>query len=148
MKRPEPSHRSWQMGVTLTLPYTLPFFRTEALTHSVSVSTMETHTHIHTNTLSIEALSSIKHRTPPLSEAEQRTEKQASGLGLSVGEEGQRMGVNNTGLPTPCRQGCSAIWPDGGRVWVFLCAVERAVVGLRHRQHGTWIGVPAKRINY
>lgn len=136
------------MGVTLTLPYTLPFFRTEALTHSVSVSTMETHTHIHTNTLSIEALSSIKHRTPPLSEAEQRTEKQASGLGLSVGEEGQRMGVNNTGLPTPCRQGCSAIWPDGGRVWVFLCAVERAVVGLKHRQHGTWIGVPAKRINY
>ncbi len=70
------------------------------------------------------------------------------GRAVSAGEEGERVGVNNTSLPTPCRQGLSTIWPGGGR-WLGTPPHHREhFIAPRRREHGTWLGVAAKHINY
>lgn len=63
-------------------------------------------------------------------------------------EEGERVAVNNTSLPTPCGQGWSTIWPDGGR-WLGTPPQHREhFIAPRHWEHGTWLGVATKHINH
>lgn len=63
-------------------------------------------------------------------------------------EEGERVGVNNTSLPTPCGQGQSTIWPGGGRWPGTPPHHKEHFIAPRHPEHGTWLGVAAKHINY
>lgn len=58
-------------------------------------------------------------------------------------EEGERVAMNNTSLPTPCGQGRSTIWAGGG--WLGAPPYHREhLIAPRHQEHGTWLGVAAE----
>lgn len=54
---------------------------------------------------------------------------------VSEGEEGERMHVNSTSIPTPCGQGQSTIWPGGGR-WLGTPPHHKSSLSLLDT--GTW----------